>query len=54
MAPDDRPDPSRSDGPLRPFAELDPSPDLPALERAVLDRWAEEKTFPASVSEREG
>jgi len=53
MTPDDRPPSSRSAGPPRPFAELDASPDLPALERAVLDRWAEEQTFTASVRERE-
>jgi isoleucyl-tRNA synthetase len=43
MAPDDRP-----------FPELDPSPDLPALERSVLDRWASDQTFSASLYEREG
>ncbi|CAA9210864.1 MAG: Isoleucyl-tRNA synthetase [uncultured Acidimicrobiales bacterium] len=38
----------------RPFAELDPSPDLPALERAVLERWEAEQTFNASLVQREG
>ncbi len=38
----------------RPFAELDPSPDLPALERAVLERWAAEETFSQSLAQREG
>jgi isoleucyl-tRNA synthetase len=28
------------------------SPDLPAVERAVLDYWAGDKTFPASVDAR--
>lgn len=37
-----------------PFHELDPSPDLPAIERAILARWAEEKTFAASLAERDG
>ncbi len=37
----------------RPFSELDPSPDLPALERAVLDRWAHEQTFFSSLFEHE-
>ena len=43
MAPDDRP-----------FLELDAAPDLPALERAVLDRWEKDDTFLASLHEREG
>ncbi len=43
MAPDDPP-----------FSDLDPSPDLPALERDVLHRWAEDGTFPASLAAREG
>ena len=54
MAPDAQQSAPRSDGPLRPFAELDPSPDLPALERAVLERWDEEHTFFASMFQREG
>ncbi|MEJ7765588.1 MAG: class I tRNA ligase family protein, partial [Acidimicrobiales bacterium] len=37
----------------RPLEELDPSPDLPAIERAVLERWDEEKTFLASLAQRE-
>ena len=37
-----------------PFPQLEPSPDLPALERAVLERWAEEGSFKSSLSEREG
>ncbi len=53
MAPDAPPSAARSEGPLRPFAELDPSPDLPALERAVLDRWDDEQTFYASLHQRE-
>ena len=28
------------------------SPDLPAVERAVLEHWAADKTFPASVENR--
>ena len=42
MAPDDSP-----------FLELDPSPDLPAFERAVLERWARDQTFLASLFETE-
>ena len=38
----------------RPFSELDPSPDLPALERAVLERWEADQTFRASLLKREG
>jgi len=37
-----------------PFPHLDPNPDLPALERAVLERWEAEETFVASVFQREG
>ncbi len=53
MAPDAPPTPG-PDGRSRPFPELDPSPDLPAMERAVLDRWDEEQTFLASLFQREG
>ena len=53
MAPDAPPTPG-PDGRPRPFPELDPSPDLPAVERAVLERWAEEKTFAASLAQRDG
>jgi isoleucyl-tRNA synthetase len=38
----------------QPFAELDASPDLPAIERAVLERWEDDDAFLASLHEREG
>jgi len=34
------------------YPELDPKPDLPAIERRVLERWATEGTFEASVEGR--
>ena len=34
--------------------EVPTSPDLPALEAGVLDYWAADKTFPASVEQRDG
>jgi len=54
MGSDDTAPTSRTDGPPGPFAELDPNPDLPALERAVLSRWEQEQTFASSVNQREG
>ncbi len=37
-----------------PGSAVPASPNLPALERQVLDHWAADKTFPASVEQRAG
>ena len=37
-----------------PFPEVSPRPDLPAIERAILDRWAERSTFERSIERRPG
>lgn len=39
---------------MRPFPDLDPSPDLPRIERAIIARWADQQTFRASVEARRG
>jgi len=44
MAPDDS-------SATNPFPELDPTPDLPAVERSVLRRWDERQTFAASLAQ---
>ena len=38
----------------KPYPEVDPQPDFPALERAVLARWQREGTFRQSVDQRPG
>jgi isoleucyl-tRNA synthetase len=37
-----------------PYPDVDPRPDFPAIERAVLERWAAEGTFEASIAARTG
>jgi isoleucyl-tRNA synthetase len=39
---------------VRPFPDLDPSPDLPGIERAILARWDADDTFQASIDARRG
>ena len=41
-----------SDETPRPYPEVDPSPDFPALEEGVLAYWADQGIFEASVQER--
>ncbi|HKY15897.1 MAG TPA: isoleucine--tRNA ligase [Microthrixaceae bacterium] len=41
-----------SSSPDAPYPDVDPRVDLPALERAVLERWEAEGTFERSVEER--
>ena len=36
----------------QPYPDVDPRPDFPAIERAILERWTRDRTFEASVAER--
>jgi len=35
-----------------PYREVDPSPDFAGIERSILERWSQERTFHASVDGR--
>ena len=37
----------------QPYPEVDPQPDFPALERAIIDSWQKEGTFRRSIDQRE-
>ncbi len=41
-----------SDPTDKPYREVDPSPDFAAIERRILERWKQERTFRASVENR--
>jgi len=40
------------DGKNKPYPDVEPSPDFPALELRVLERWRRERTFQRSVEQR--
>ena len=35
-----------------PYPTVGPKPDLPNIEKSILERWAKEKTFQTSIDER--
>ncbi len=45
-------DSATPDANARPYPEIGPKPDIAAIEQRILDRWASDKTFAASIEER--
>ena len=42
----------KHDGAKKPYPEVEPSPDFPRLELAVLERWRKQRIFERSVEQR--